>query len=296
MRGGVPAFLDELTMDLLNPALSVPAADVLVGELSRFKHEGGHPLFAGDESLGFQTFDTTTEVTGPGRRANRKIMVGAVALIVIALAGVLGAIQALAGNGKGGGANGGAHSTSSPQHTGGAQVTLFKPAANQVHLVDDVKGGHNENDTDVKKTVDNDTSTGWRTDQYQTAPNFGNLKGGMGVLIDLGAAKHVMSVKVELATPKATLELYGSSTQPSETGTYGTYTLASADGENLKVNGVNGVAFPRISEVTDSSSNAVLNGQPDTTVRYLVVWITKLPSVGNGKYQEGIQEITVSVQ
>src|SRR5262249_24436384 len=139
MRGGVPAFLDELTMDLLNPALSVPAADVLVGELSRFGHEGDHPLFASDESLGFQTFDTATEVTGPGRRANRKIMVGAVALVVIALAGVLGAVQVLSGNGKGGAANGSVHSTSSPQHTGGAQVTPLKPAPNQVHLVDDVK-------------------------------------------------------------------------------------------------------------------------------------------------------------
>jgi eukaryotic-like serine/threonine-protein kinase len=291
MRAGVPAFLDELTMDLLNPALSVPAADVLVGELSRFEQDGNHPLFAGDESLGFQTFGSAPEVVAPARPANRKIMVGAIALVVIAIAGVLGAVQVLSGNGKPGSANGGVGSTSAPQRTGAGPLTEFKPAANQVHLVDDSKGRHDENDTDVKKAVDNDPGTAWRTDQYQGAPNFGNLKGGMGLLIDLGAEKHVASVNLKLVTPGATLELHGSSSQPPDTGTYA---IASADGDNLKVNGVD---FPRIGEVKDNAGpNVLLNGQPDSAVRYLVVWITKLPSIGAGKYQEGIQEITVAEQ
>jgi eukaryotic-like serine/threonine-protein kinase len=291
MRGGVPAFLDELTMDLLNPALSVPAADVLVGELSRFEQEGGHPLFAGEESLGFQTFDATADMAAPSRRANRKIMVGAIALVVIALAGVLGAVQVLSGNGKGDNAGGKLGSTSAPQRTGRAPVTDFKPAPDQVHIVDDVKGGHNENDTDVKKTVDGDPGTGWRTDQYQGAPNFGNLKSGMGLLIDLGAEKHVVSVNLQLAMPGATIELHSSSDKPSDSGTYA---LASSEGDVLKVNSVD---FPRVGDVKENTgTNVLLNAVPDTAVRYLVVWITKLPSVGNGKYQEGIQEITVSVE
>ena len=107
----------------------------------------------------------------------------------------------------------------------------------------------------------------------------------------LGAEKHVVSVNLQLATPGATLELHSSSDKPSDTGTFA---LASSEGDVLKVNGVD---FPRVGDVKENTgTNVLLNGMPDPAVRYLVVWIPKLPSVGNGKYQEGIQEITVSVQ
>jgi hypothetical protein len=160
-----------------------------------------------------------------------------------------------------------------------------------VHILDDVKGKHNELDTDVKKTVDGDLATVWRTDQYQNDAHFGTLKSGMGLILDLGSEKRVASVKVQLATPGATLELRAGSGALSDTGTYA---LATTDGGVFKVNGTD---FALVGEVKqDAGTTVVLPGPPDSAVRYLAVWITKLPQIGSGKYQVGIQEVTVSVQ
>jgi hypothetical protein len=291
IRGGVPSHLDELTMDLLlNPAMTLPAADVLVGELSRFEQEGGHPLFGGEVSTGFRAFDAAAEITEPTRPANRKILIGVAGLLVIALAGVFGAAQVLSGN-KNTAAGGTNNSTSAPAQTRAGQITDLKLSATQVHIVDDVKGHHDESDTDVAKTVDGDVSTAWRTDQYNDDANFGKIKAGMGVLIDLGAEKRLASVKVQLSAPGATLELRGGTSAPTSSGTFA---LATTDGNGFKVNGAD---LARIGDVKQNAgTNVVLPGQPDSPVRYLVVWITKLPALASGKYQVGIQEITVSVQ
>ncbi|MCW2643618.1 MAG: serine/threonine protein kinase [Dactylosporangium sp.] len=291
VRGGVPSHLDQLTTDLLNPALPMPTADVLVRELSRFEQESGHPLFAGEDSA-FHGFDSASGATGVTRPTNRKIVVGIAGLVVIALAGVFGATQVLSDRGQPVPRNGNG-STSASAGARSGPITDLKLGPDQVHILDDVKGKHNELDTDVKKTVDGDLSTVWRTDQYQNDAHFGTLKSGMGLLLDLGSEKRVASVKVQLATPGATLELRAGSAALSDTGT-GTYALATTDGGVFKVNGTD---FALVGEVKqDAGTTVVLPGPPDSAVRYLAVWITKLPQIGSGKYQVGIQEVTVSVQ
>jgi hypothetical protein len=113
----------------------------------------------------------------------------------------------------------------------------------------------------------------------------------MGVLVDLGAEKRVASVKVQLATPGATLELRAGPVAPSDAGGFA---LATTDGGVFKVNGAD---FALVGEVKqDAGTTVVLPGPPDSAVRYLAVWITKLPQIGAGKYQAGVQEVTVSVQ
>jgi hypothetical protein len=289
VRGGVPSYLDELTRDLLNPALAVPAADVLVGELSRFEQASGHPLFAAEES-GFHGFDSASGLAGGPRPTNRKIVVGIVGLIVIALAGVLGATRVLSGQGQSVSQDG-VRSSSAPRGGRLGPISDLHLGPEQVHLVDDVKGKHNELDTDVKKTIDGDVTTIWRTDQYQGDANFGTLKSGMGLLLDLGGEKRVASVKVQLSAPGSTLELRAGSAAPSDMSTYA---LATTEGGVFKVNGAD---FALVGDVKpEAGTTVVFPGLPDAPVRYLVVWITKLPQTSPGKYQAGVQEITVSVQ
>jgi hypothetical protein len=289
VRGGVPADLDSLTTDLLNPALPALSAEAVVSELSRFEHAGGHPLFAAEES-GFHAFDSAAVVASGPRPTNRKILVGIAGLVVIALAGFLGATQVLSDRGHPV-APGGAGNTSPSSRVKAGPITDLTLSPDQVHILDDVKGNHNELDTDVKKTVDGDPSTVWRTDQYKGDPNFGTLKSGMGLLFDLGGEKHVASVKVQLSTPGATLELRAGSAAPSITGTYGLVT--TGDGE-FKINGADFALVGAAKQ--EAGATVVLPGPPDTAVRYLAIWISKLPSVGSGTYQVGVQEVTVSVQ
>ncbi|MGC9667019.1 protein kinase family protein [Planosporangium sp. 12N6] len=290
VRGGVPSYLDELTTDLLNPALTPPTADVLVGELSRFEQEGNHPLFAAEES-GFHSFDSASAAPAPPRPTSRKIVVGIAGLIVIALAGVLGAARVLSNHNQPPQPGPGRTSSSAPGNTRTGPTTVLKIGPDQVRIVDDAKGSRNENDTNVRKTVDGDPTTVWRTDQYDGSADFGKIKSGMGVLLDLGADKHVVSVEVQLATGGATLELRAGSTAPTASGMFA---VANTEGGAFKVNGAD---FALIGEVKrDAGTTVVLPGPPDSTVRYLVVWITKLPQLSSGKYQVGIQEIKVSVQ
>nr|WP_240947748.1 protein kinase family protein [Planosporangium mesophilum] len=292
VRAGIPSYLDELTTDLLNPTLAVPPADVLVGELSRFEQEGGHPLFAAEGS-GFHEFDSAGTVAGPSRPTSRKIMIGIAGLIVIALAGVLGATQVLSDH-RQAVPQGPGRSTSTPGNARSGQLTELKLSPNQVHLVDDVKGKKNENDTDVRKIVDGNINTGWRTDQYNDSPSFANVKSGMGVLLDLGSEQHVARVQVQLSAQGASLELRAASTAPSDLS--GTFAVATSEGGTLKINGAEFglVGDPK----ADAATNVLLPGLPDKPVRYLVIWISKLPSVPTspGKYQVGVQEVTVSVQ
>jgi hypothetical protein len=289
VRGGVPSHLDELTTDLLNPALPVPSADVLVGELSRFEQEGGHPFFTGEES-DFHGFEPGPGSTGLSRPTNRKIVVGIAGLVVIALAGVLGATQVLSDQGKPV-SRGGGRSTSTLGGARSGPITDLKLGPDQVRILDDVKGNHNELDTDVKKTVDGDPATVWRTDQYKDDAHFGTLKSGMGLIFDLGSEKRVASVKVQLATPGATLELRAGSATPGDTGAY---SLTTTEGGVFKVNGADLALVGEVKQ--DAGTTVVLPGPPDSAVRYLAIWITKLPQIGAGKYQVGIQEVTVSVQ
>ncbi|HEV7899521.1 MAG TPA: protein kinase family protein [Planosporangium sp.] len=292
VRGGVPSYLDELTTDLLNPTLAVPPADVLVGELSRFEQEGGHPLFAAEES-GFQGFDAGSAIAGSTRPTNRKIVIGIAGLIVIALAGVLGATQVLSGH-RQPVAPGGGRSTSTPGNAHAGQPVELKLAPSQVHLIDDVKGNHAENDTDVRKIVDGNINTGWRTDQYKDDPRFGNLKSGMGVLLDLGSEQHVARVQVQLSAQGATLELRAAPTAPGDIT--GAFAVATAEGGVFKINGADFTLVGDAKE--DAGTNVLLPGLPDKPVRYLAIWITKLPPMptSSGKYQVGVQEVTVSVQ
>lgn len=290
VRGGVPSYLDELTTSLLDPTVPVPSAEALVGELSRFEPAGGHPLFANDESA-FHGFDSAGTATGSPRSSSRKMVVGIAGLVVIALAGVLGATQVLSSGGQHISTQG-AQTSAAPSKAHKGPITDLTLGSDQVHILDDIKAAHHdERDTGVGKIVDGDPTTTWRTDQYKDSPDFGKLRSGIGVLLDLGAQKHVVSVKVQLSTPGATLELHAGSTTPTITDTY---TLVTTGGGAFKIGDAD---YPLVGEVNqDARTTVVLPGPPDKTVRYLAVWITKLPEISPGTYQEGIQEVTVSVQ
>ncbi|WP_338090470.1 protein kinase family protein [Planosporangium thailandense] len=288
VRGGVPSYLDELTTNLLNPAQPVPSAEALVGELSRFEPAGGHPLFANDES-GFHGFESAATAIVPPRSSSRKMVVGVAGLVVIAIAGVFGTTQVLSKHGQQGSPNG-SQSSASPSKAHKGPITDLKLSPDQVHILDDSNARqHNERDTGIGKIVDGDAATTWHTDQYNSS-DFGKLRSGIGVLVDLGAEKHVVSVKVQSSTPGATLELHAGSTTPTIANTY---TLVTTDNGTFKIGDAD---LPLVGEVNqDARSTVVLPGPPDKAVRYLAVWITKLPEV-SGYYQEGIQEVTVSVQ
>jgi hypothetical protein len=129
----------------------------------------------------------------------------------------------------------------------------------------------NENTRDVAQAVDGDSSTYWQT-QYYTNAQFGNLKTGVGLILDLGEVKQVSSLKVNFlgetsvdlrAAPKAADSMPGS--------------LAG---------------FHKADSGT--GSNVTLKVEKPLKTQYLLVWLTELPRTEDGNNRGRITEIEAS--
>ncbi len=280
VRGGIPGHLSDLATDLLDPSVSPPSADVLAAELSRLEGDRDETFFGASGPLGFEQPSYSDVPVPETRRSVRKLAIGVAALLVLALVGLFIAVNALSGPAPNSGAapSGGGTSSGSGGPANG-QPTPIPIAANQVRAVDDPKGDR----TELKNaglTVDGDKNTAWKTNHYFNNANFGKQKQGMGILIDLGAAKAVRIVQVQFAAAGATVELRTGSSDPG----------SSSAGDKQVIESFQTVGPPH----EDAGTNVVLNadGQP---VRYLLVWVTKLPESTDkpGQYQVAIQDIQV---
>jgi hypothetical protein len=283
VRAGIPAHLDSLTSSLLNPNLPLPAADVLVTELARFSQVDEGSLYDRPSSaLNLDAFDTAADAPQEAvRPAARKLAVGVVGLLVLALAGTLAAARVLGGgddDGTGTTPPGGASSVQAKPPTGQPQV--FSVPANQVRVIDP-KGNRQREFRDAANVVDGNPATTWRTDSYYGRPDFGGLKQGMGIWLDLGSPQQVASVQVQLSRAGASGELRAGSTDPG----------SSSNGDAVVV-----AEYQKVGEAKTEMQTNVLFPGSDQKVRYLLVWLTKLPSSGADKYGIEIKEITVLVQ
>ncbi len=277
VRGGMPMPLSTLASDLINPQLALPGSDELAAHLRRLDTEVTDPVF-GNDSLSFEEMDNTS-VSGPVRRRRGRMAVGIAGLLAIALVGLLIGTRWMSGQSANNAANNSDGSSGKPP-TSGHQVTPIQIDPSHVRIVD--PRGDGTELADAAKTVDGNDATGWKTDHYATAA-FGNNKPGMGVLVDLGSARDVKSVRVDMAAPGATVELKA---VPEDPGT-------GRSGDNQIVQNSTVIGNP----AGGPGSGPTLTFPVGQQVRYLLVWITKLPSVdpnGQWPYQGGVQEIVVS--
>ncbi|GAA4678087.1 protein kinase family protein [Phytohabitans rumicis] len=293
VRAGVPAYLDDLTMDLLDPRLALPAADVLAAELARLDSAAEEQYYedAGPLRLLSATREVVSGAPGvppePPRTAIRKIAAGVAGLLAIAVAGLLFGISALA--------NGDDDPTDLPSNSPAAAApsgstdgaTAPKPQnfalrADQVRVVDPPDGDRSGLD-DVAKVVDGNDNTGWETSGYKNA-KFGNLKPGMGILIDLGQPRTVSSVQVTLSAPGVSAELRTGDQDPGD----------SSSGDDAIVRTYKTVGQPLEGfDATKMSFNAF---EPDQKYQFLLFFITEMPATSDGPFpfKIGVQEIVVA--
>jgi eukaryotic-like serine/threonine-protein kinase len=273
VRGGIPRYLDELTADLLDPRVPPPPAPALAAELARLTVEGVEQNLDPDGPMGFDAGDA-----GSRRPSGAKIALGVAVLTAIALVGafigvrILGAGDGNASPGPGGGGPSAAESTPDGQN--------IAIGPEQVRVVDPPNGNRAEV-VGVEKAVDGNDSTGWETDSYNRA-NFGGLKPGMGILIDLGQATKVRSVKVSVNRQLASIALRAGTTDPGNT--------RAGDKQ------INESYAPLGQPFVEHPGTTMVFAVPDDAqpAQFLLVWITKLPSDGNGKFSLSVNEITVS--
>ncbi|MFE3164624.1 protein kinase family protein [Streptomyces sp. NPDC059224] len=152
-----------------------------------------------------------------------------------------------------------------------APTTAGKPIAISGARDFDPFGDGSEKPSDISKVYDNSPATYWQTDYYKGA-TFGNLKPGLGVILDLGKVQQIGKVTVTFVGDTS-VELRAA---PS-----------GADSEPTSFAGYTKVADGSGTSVTLKPSKALKS-------RYLLVWLTKLPLTDEGTYRGRVADIKVT--
>ena len=283
IRAGIPAYLDDLTMDLLDKRVTAPDADALSAELARLdstdeEYEDVGPLRF--------TQGTATEPV----RNSRKIIVGVAALALIAIVGLVFGIRAISDSGKPSPkTTTQANAGETPAGTDGSQPAPA-PAPTKIALtpkmlrIVDPPAGQREDQDQAANLGDNDPDTVWQTQHFKSA-NFGGRKAGMGVLIDLGTPRSLAEVRVETSSPGVSMDIrtgpsdYGDNSEGDDKIVKTYKKLGDAD-TNSKIEGTN-----RVFSVFD----------PAQKYQYVLVFMTELPRSDDdrSRYQVSINKIEV---
>lgn len=127
-----------------------------------------------------------------------------------------------------------------------------------------------ENPDEIDRLYDNAPGTYWETSFY-TSADFGRLKSGVGVILDLGKVQDVGKVTVSFKG-ETSVELRAASgvaTQPQ-----------SLDGYTKVAQG--------------SGTTVALKPDESLKSRYLLVWLTKLPLTDDGNYRGRVVDVKVT--
>ncbi len=128
----------------------------------------------------------------------------------------------------------------------------------------DPQGDGGEKDDKARLAVDGKTSTAWVSDTYKTA-QFGGLKKGLGLLLNLDGEQLVTQVRVRLGAGGATLQ------------------LRTANGESLgRV----------LASASDAAGTVTLRPAAAVRTSNLVIWFT-VPAQVDGGYRAEVAEVVV---
>ncbi|MFF6790546.1 protein kinase family protein [Streptomyces filamentosus] len=128
-----------------------------------------------------------------------------------------------------------------------------------------------ENPADVPKAYDGDPATYWQTMEYRGFSKFGNLKEGVGLVLDLGKEQEVASVDVSFLG-RTSVEL-----------------RTAASGASSAPISLDGFT----TQAKDTGSQVALKPTKPVTTRYVLVWLTDLPTSETGHYRGKVAEIKV---
>ncbi|PSK63847.1 putative peptidoglycan biosynthesis protein MviN [Micromonospora sp. MH33] len=281
VRAGVPAYLDDLTMDLLDSEIAPPSSDVLSAELNRLDIPADEHFLEQAGPLRF-TADTEDEPSPLAAAGGRKVALGIAGLLAVALVGLLIGISALGGDKDPNKEPVAQPSSSAPAGgTSAPAAPVRKLTIQDVRIIDPDSRKRDELN-DVEKVIDGDPNKGWETDTYNSA-DFSHYKKGMGIWIDLGAPHTVKSIQATLSSTGASAELRAGKGEHESTSA-GDKQLVAAYTERI------GQPF----EQHDGTTMTFDGFNPEEKYQYLLFWITELPEKdGGGGWKLGVQEITV---
>jgi serine/threonine-protein kinase len=247
-RADVPPRLARAVERALekDPARRFASMDAFANELRRCRDELGG---AEDERTLIRRTPLVAEPR-PVRRARAGRRPGGHLPVLLALAGLVLLAIVVAALLYGGTSIGRRH-----HHNGGGttNAVTLRAVGN-----DDPDGSPDTHANTAAAATDGNPGTDWYTQIYAT-PDFGNLKSGLGLVVDAGRQVKLSSITIHTPTPGFTAQIRAGSSQQ------GPFTDDSA------------------SQNVGSSTTFALRG---ATARYYVVWISRLPSGGKAEISE----------
>ena len=158
--------------------------------------------------------------------------------------------------------------TSSPS---AAATVLLKPLSAAVYNPDDTNPG-SDDPGEAQYALGGTADRFWHTSYYFNSPQFGHLKKGAGLILDMGKKVKLSQIIVKFGDSRytyATIEI-GNSASPSD--------------------------FSSFTPVANSSTAAgatTFNVNSQASGRYVVIWITQLPPLTGNEYQTQIYDVTL---
>jgi len=134
-----------------------------------------------------------------------------------------------------------------------------------------------ENPDEVKFAYDGDPSTRWRTVEYYGNPKLGNIKRGVGLVLDLDTPHPVRSLRRTLTGTGTTVQFRVPKSDPSQTS------KPPMSSDRL---------WRTVAAESQAGGSTTLTPTQDVTTRYVLVYLTSLPKEGTG-YRGGIYEVEV---
>ncbi len=135
-----------------------------------------------------------------------------------------------------------------------------------------------ENSDQVKNAYDGNPATAWTTVTYRGSAKMGNLKPGVGIVVDLGKPVPVSAVQLQLVGTGTSVDLRVPTKDPT--------TITSAPMGTVK-------EWTVVASAVGAGTSVQLTTKQPVTTRFVLVYVTQLPSIGGTNYQAGIAELTV---
>jgi len=131
-----------------------------------------------------------------------------------------------------------------------------------------------ENDNLASYAIDGDPATAWQTQYYYGNPVFGGLKKGTGLILDMGRQVRLRSVTVTFGpTPGADVSIDVGNDNSLAASTLSTFTT--------------------VARAQDVGGRYTFKCTSRDRGRYVLIWFTKLPPAGSGKFGAEIFNIVV---
>ena len=228
---------------------------------------------------GNQYADSQYGAGGQRGGMSRALLAVIVAVILVAVAVTVWAVGFRKSNGSNAGSGGQPSSSASATAAG----TVLKPVSDSTFNIFGNPPGDTENPSTKGAAIDSSLSTAWSTSYYYNHPNFGGLKPGTGLLLDMGQQVRLSQVEVLFGTTgDTTAEIY--------LGNSDTMTKSALSN------------FTEVSPAASVSGDHTFPVSSTATGRYVLIWLTSLPPLkkapagapaGNTYYEGQIYNIVV---